>query len=116
MKMNKITAATLLVSILFFPMFAFATTSPQESVIELSARDANSSGYRHTGDIAFSNQKGSAENVLASVKKEVQRRGENYYRITRLQLMENSSWSVNAATYAPSPASFAPKNSIQSEG
>lgn len=91
----------LLAAMLSLPVWAVTQATPQENITELTPQEVSSGNWRHTGDLALSNQPGTAEELISEARKQISLKGGRYYQITRLQLMENSSWSVNVALYSP---------------
>lgn len=101
MKKSQMLMIALLAQSLVLPAWAATTLPSQTRVTELTSQEAQSKAYRHTGDISLTNYRGTSEEALKKVRERVEQQGDGFYRVTRLQMMENSSWSANAATYTP---------------
>lgn len=99
MRTGQILAVALLAQSLLLPAWAAIPEPEPQQVRELTQGEAAGNAYRHTGDVAVTNYRGSAEQALKEVREQVQQQGDRFYRVTRLQMMENSTWSANAATY-----------------
>ncbi len=101
MKKGQMLMIGLLAQSLMLPVWAATTLPSQARVTELTSQEAQSKAYRHTGDISLTNYRGTSEEALKEVRERVKQQGDGFFRVTRLQMMENSSWSANAATYTP---------------
>ncbi|MEA5101306.1 DUF1471 domain-containing protein [Pantoea sp. S18] len=69
--------------------------------VEISYKETKGGNWEHIGDISFTNQRRTSEEVLESIRIEAQKRGAVGYHVTRLQMMNNGFWSANAAIYSP---------------
>lgn len=69
--------------------------------VEISYKETKGGNWDHIGDISFTNQRRTSEEVLESIRIEAQKRGAVGYYVTRLQMMNNGFWSANAAIYSP---------------
>lgn len=69
--------------------------------VEISYKETKGGNWEHIGDISFTNQRRTSEEVLESIRIEAQKRGAVGYYVTRLQMMNNGFWSANAAIYSP---------------
>lgn len=68
--------------------------------VEISYKETKGGNWDHIGDISFTNQRRTSEEVLESIRIEAQKRGAVGYYVTRLQMMNNGFWSANAAIYS----------------
>lgn len=97
--MNKLSlAAVLLTTTLIFPAISHANDN---FPVEISYQETADGNWQHVGDISFTNQIETSEEVLEKVKNEAKKRGATGYYISRLQMMNNGFWSANAAIYSP---------------
>ncbi|MDY0927210.1 YdgH/BhsA/McbA family protein [Pantoea trifolii] len=69
--------------------------------VEISYKETKGGNWDHIGDISFTNQRRTSEEVLESIRIEAEKRGAVGYYVTRLQMMNNGFWSANAAIYSP---------------
>ncbi len=69
--------------------------------VEISYKETKGGNWDHIGDISFTNQRRTSEEVLESIRIEAQKRVAVGYYVTRLQMMNNGFWSANAAIYSP---------------
>lgn len=99
-KLNKM-LVTLLVAGFSFPILAAEQSDSREKVIELTPQEISSGSWRHIGDLSLSNQVGTSEDLISKTQEKISMKGVRYYQVTRMQMMENSSWSINVALYAP---------------
>lgn len=91
-------AAALVVSSLFLPI---ASQAEDNLPIEISYKEAKSGNWKRIGAISFTQKQRTSAELLEDVRIEAKRRGATSYYVSRLQLMRNSSWSVNAAIFIP---------------
>lgn len=97
--MKKLTlAATLLATTWILPGISQAEDN---FPVEISYKETTGGKWQHIGDISFTNQRKTSEEVLELVRLEAQKRGAIGYYVTRLQMMNNGFWSANAAIYSP---------------
>lgn len=69
--------------------------------VEISYKETKGGNWDHIGDISFTNQRRTSEEVLESIRIEAEKRGAVGFYVTRLQMMNNGFWSANAAIYSP---------------
>lgn len=97
--MKKINlAATLFISSFLFPVISQAEDNLP---IEISYKETKSGNWTRIGAISFTQKQRTSAELLEDVRIEAKRRGATGYYVSRLQLMNNSSWSVNAAIFIP---------------
>lgn len=101
MNTGRMLTIALLAQSLLLPAWAATAQTVPSRVTELTPQETRNEAYRHTGDVSLTNYPGTAEEALRQVRAQVGQQGDQFYRVTRLQMMENSTWSVNAATYMP---------------
>jgi len=101
MKQYNMRYAAILAGILSLPVWAVTQAIPQESLTELTPQEISSGAWRHAGDLALSSQPGTSETLISEARRRISLKGIQYYQITRLQMMENSAWSINVALYTP---------------
>ena len=101
--MKKFALTALLLSgSLLLPEMALAQPGGDTAApLELTSGALIKGNWKHTGDLSFSSQQGTAEDVLAEIRIRASRKGAFAYRVTSLQLLNNGGWRVSAATYAP---------------